>query len=100
MTEIQEKKILGCLLLEINSNFGLSLDTEPDCTRNSDPMAVTDTGRVVLVGASHMGRTAAAVAAAGGDVIDASSPGWAPSKDSCKKIANFVKNLALKDGNT
>jgi len=100
ITEFQEKKILSCLLQELNTNFGLNLDTDPDHTRTSDPMTVTDSGRVVLVGASHMSRTAAAVAAAGGDVIDASSPGWAPSKDSCKKIANFLKNLALKDGDT
>jgi len=98
LLEIEEKDILNCLLLEINQNYGLSLDTEPDYTRRSDPMTVTDTRRVVLVGASHMSRTAAAVAAAGGDVIDASSPGWVPSKESCKKIACFVKNLALKDG--
>jgi hypothetical protein len=63
-------------------------------------MTVTDSGRVVLVGASHMSRTAAAVAAAGGDVIDASSPGWTPSKESCKKLANFVKNLSLKECDT
>jgi len=100
LSEIQEKKILSCLLQEINTNFGLSLDTDPDYSRTSDPMAVTDSGRVVLVGASHMSRTAAAVAAAGGDVVDASSPGWTPSKDSCKKLANFVRNLALKECDT
>jgi len=68
ISETTEKKISTCFLEEINTNFGLNLDTEPD------PMTMTGTGRVVIVGASHMSRTAAADAAAaagGGKVIDA-----------------------------
>ena len=63
-------------------------------------MAVTGSGRVVIVGASHMSRTAAAVAAAGGEVIDATSPGWSPNSESCKKISNFVRNLGLMEDDT
>ena len=47
-----------------------------------------------------MCRTAAAVASAGGDVIDASTPGWIPSKDSVKKLENFIGKLGLSESDT
>jgi hypothetical protein len=88
-----EARILNVYFTEINKNFGLSLDCNPDCTRSADPMAVAGSGRVILIGASHMHRTSAGVAAAGGEVIDLAAPGWAPGKESCQKLAECLTGL-------
>ena len=49
--EATEAKLIHSLFEETNTSYGLTLGTEPECSRSSDPMTVTDSGRVVLVGA-------------------------------------------------
>jgi len=93
--EEDEAKIINAMFEEINQNFGLTLDTSPSSTRASDPMTMAGVGNVVLIGASHMSRTASEVKAAGGEVIDLATPGWSPGKDPCKKLSDCLSCLKL-----
>ena len=58
-------------------------------------MNMAGVGKVVLIGASHMSRTASKVAATGGEDIHLAAPSWSPGRESCKKLADCVSGLKL-----
>jgi hypothetical protein len=93
--ESSEKKVVSAILCEINDIFGLRIDTQPDSNRDLDPASGTDTGRLVLVGASHMHTVAKAQRSAGADVIDLSTPGWYPTAEKIQTVAAKLRDSKL-----
>jgi hypothetical protein len=94
-SENMEKLVVEAILTEINELFGLGLDTSPNLDRNADPGASPDTGRTVIVGASHMRRVAREMRDAGSEVIDLSVPGWLPTKENIAAVATKLASIDL-----
>jgi len=99
-SENMEREIVGAILRELNEEFGLELDTDPDLTRVADPVPAHDHGRTVVMGASHMRRTAQALIASGTNVVDLTVPGWSPTKDSLADLGTRIRNLNLGNRDT
>ena len=91
----QEGLIVEALLRDINSTYGLGLDIHPDLSRSDDPGALPISGRLVLIGASHMRRIAKELRTAGVEVIDLSVPGWTASKEKIEHLTAELSGLAL-----
>ena len=98
VTPLQEKKIVHAMLSELNSVYGLTLDCDPDLSREPLPPASLDESRTVLIGASHMSRVASALIVEGEDVSNLATPGWIPSKSNLKTAADFCESLKLEKG--
>ena len=81
LSEKQEKTIVGVLFREINSVFGLNLETEPNVARKFEPPTSTGSSRTVVIGASHMTRVVDALIIEGEDVSGLCSPGWTPDQN-------------------
>jgi hypothetical protein len=90
LTTDLEHRLVSAMMTELNEEFGLSLDTNPDLNRQSDPGTAHSAGRTVVVGASHMRRTAELLIASGCTVTDLSAPGWTPSKENLKEISDYL----------
>jgi hypothetical protein len=85
-----ERKVVGAILGAINAAYGLGLDPVPDLDRELDPAAVHNTGRTVVIGASHMGKIATELAAAGVTVLDYSVPGWLANHQTISRATEQV----------
>jgi len=85
--------VISKLITEINETFGLGLDEEPDLSRDPVPVLATGTGRMIVVGASHMRRVAAHLAAAGCSTWDLSVPGWTPGVQNIETVTNRLKKI-------
>jgi hypothetical protein len=97
--EGDEGEVIQCMIHEINELHGLKLDTEPNFSRGTEPIATNGKNRTVILGASHMHRVATVLAAeAGGQVTDLTSPGWIPTKEAFKKASDCVAELGLDSG--
>jgi hypothetical protein len=93
-SESEEKEVVSCMLQEINETNGLKLDPDPNFDRGTEPITANGKNRTVILGASHMHRVAAVVAAGSGQVLDLTAPGWTPSKESFMVAANCVAELS------
>ena len=82
----QETIVVKSLISEINGTFGLGLDGEVSLSRDTDPVLATGTGRLILVGASHVKRIAKELINTGSQVVDLSVPGWVPGPTSVAAI--------------
>jgi hypothetical protein len=94
-SEESEGRIIVSTLRELNEEFGLNLDTDPDLSRKVEPVTGHGIGRTVVVGASHMRRTAQELIAGGTEVVDLSSPGWYPSRENLKTSGDYLARLKL-----
>ena len=72
----------------------------PLLTRTISPVTGHSNGRTVIIGASHMRRMAQALIDTGAEVIDLSSPGWTPSKENLKNVAEYMKKKSGGGGTT
>jgi general stress protein YciG len=94
LSQTAENAIIGALITELNEEFGLNLNSEPDLSRSFDPDTVHETGKTVFVGTSHMRR----VARSGGLVLSCCSPGWTHSQENIKKSVERVSDLGMGGG--
>ena len=90
-----ERELIHELLKEVNSAFGLTLDTMPDTARGIAPPPSLDERRMVIVGASHMSRIADTMVVRGENAESISTPGWVPTSENIEKAASYVAGLKL-----
>jgi hypothetical protein len=100
ITSDLERQLIKSMFSEINESFGLSLDTEPDCTRSVPPIAGHGDNRLILVGASHMVKVAAVLCSKGTVVKDLCSLGWIPTQESLNQAAAYITELSMGSGDT
>ncbi len=91
----REEAVVHEILKEINEVYGMGLDPNPDLSRDHDPQPGTTAGRVVIIGASHMCRTAQALKDKNVCVHNLSKPGWLPDAASAASAVEAVKGLSL-----
>ncbi len=90
LDEKGEKELVGIILSEICREFGVKVNTNPIIERGmATPAKITDGGRIVLIGASHMCRTAEQLP----DCISLAMPGFKPSPDNLREIERKIRRI-------
>ena len=95
-TEVEEE-IINTLLKELNSRLALNLDTVVSFDR-FPALPQPKPGRYVVVGASHAGRTADALAASGASVVKLTVPGWRITKAKVAEMADRLMDTLQQEG--
>jgi hypothetical protein len=98
MGEEDEKKIVKEILVGISGQYGIGLNCNPSLelgvlTPVSDPV----TGRVIVVGASHMCRMTDSVSL---EFISLAYPGFKPTKDGIENVVKKIENLGITASDT
>jgi uncharacterized membrane protein YgcG len=99
-TSQDESDLIYPMLLNANEVYGLGLDAQPDLNRDLDPAPGLTMGRMVLIGASHMRRTAVALESAGVEVIDLSTPGWTPTSENIASLTLQLNGVKIQPTDT
>lgn len=88
-----EAKIVSAMLCELNSVFGMGLDTSPDLCRALDPVPCIDSGRVIVIGGSHMVRVAAELDGIGCQVANLAVSGWVATQQNIEETTLRLGSL-------
>jgi hypothetical protein len=85
-----EKKLVGVILREICCEFGVKLNIEPTIERGMATQASTaDGGRTILIGASHMCRTAEHLQ----DCVSLAQPGFKPTLENLREVEKKIRKI-------
>jgi hypothetical protein len=86
-----EKKLVCEILKELKENYGVKICTNPSFERGmATPVTNTGSGRIVLIGASHISRTAEYLPS---DTVSLAYPGFKPEKNKIEGLAANMKNV-------
>ena len=89
-------KLLNTLLTTLHRDFGICCN--PGLKPVREPLITQGvsekTGHIILVGASHMRRTAAHLKDLGLSVTECQLPGWVPNENSIECVQNFLTGKA------
>jgi hypothetical protein len=89
------------LLTELNEKFCVNLDSNPSLERSVPPSFTEhNTGRMVFIGASNLGRIAKAAAENGHMIVDLTSGGWVPKPGKIEKTCEILEKLNLTEFDT
>jgi hypothetical protein len=93
LSQEKEAIIVKTMFTEINTVFGLALDTMPDLNRDTDPSPSPGSNKTILVGASHMTRIAKILSEDQDEVMSLCTPGWTPSTANLASTAEYIREL-------
>jgi hypothetical protein len=85
-----EKKIITGMLNDLNTNFDLGLDVQPDFSRGIKP-AGSEKPKILTIGGSHAGRVGDEFESRGYTVLKVCTPGWRANKHPVLEIIPKVK---------
>jgi hypothetical protein len=88
--ELEKKKIVTGMLNDLNTNFDLGLDIQPDFSRGRKP-AGNEKPKILTIGGSHAGRVGEEFENRGYTVLKVCSPGWRANKHPVLEIIPRVK---------
>jgi hypothetical protein len=88
---------IGKIVLELNREVGLGLATAWSVGRTMSAVRrqaeAVQMGRVIAIGASNAGYTAAALESKGIRTVSASTPGWRITRDNVEDVLKRVKEV-------
>jgi hypothetical protein len=85
-----EKKIVTGMLNDLNTNFDLGLDVQPDFSRGGNP-AGSEKPKILTLGGSHAGRVGDEFENRGYTMLKVCTPGWRANKHPVLEIIPKVK---------
>jgi hypothetical protein len=103
LTEAEEKTLIVTMCREINENYALNIDENPDLTRCSDSGTGKNngfSGRVFAIGGSHLSRLAGGLVSQNCEVINLTKPGWKADPESITECKNKLRSYNLTDEDT
>jgi hypothetical protein len=93
-----EKVLVETILAELNTNFGLNLDTCPSLERGAVTMDKSETNRrTFVIGGSHMCKTTTFLPK---DTVCLAEPGFVSTPNSSMRISQRLRNHAPGSGDT
>ncbi len=99
ITKTEEKTIISTIFTELHKKFCVGLENPPSFSRSIlAQTTVHSTGRTDLLGGSNLGKMKAA--AESGTIIVYLTSSWSPRPGNIKKIAEVLKSLSPKPGDT
>ena len=87
-----EQLLLSSMLLELNLEFALQLDTEPILDRLLNTPEVNRSQCLIIGGGSHASRLADALKSIHPEVVDLSVGGWKITEKSVSELASDIEN--------
>jgi hypothetical protein len=93
-----ERVLIYMLLKELIEPFTMDLEPEPilkRCTGNHDTEKNAHTGRIVIIGASHVFRLVGGLGSLRRDIVNLSRPGWQADKAATAELAEKLLKLNI-----
>jgi hypothetical protein len=98
LDENTERKIITAMLKEISASYGVKINLFPNLERGmATPVEENSGGQIILIGASHVYRTAEYLPAA---TITLATPSFKPSKEKIVELEHQIDRLDLNESDT